>query len=70
MSIQFIKKTYVTLHVLMTDTNKVVCYPLPAVNPDNFNKNAVLDVINQLSACLQPTCSIQAVRKISGYKVR
>lgn len=70
MSVTLIKEAYVIAYLKNTsDNNKIIHYPLCRVNPDTFNNEKMLEIVDLIKPLLEDAFYIKAVKKIEKHKI-
>lgn len=50
-------------------TPTLYCWPLFRVNPDTFDSQKALAIVDKIGAILEDSFQVQAVKKVEGYKL-
>ena len=74
MAITLIKRAYVIAYLQNNESNSgsqsssVICCPLFRVNPDTFDSQKALAIVENFKSTLDSSFQVQAVKKVEGYK--
>lgn len=69
MLIELVKKAYIVAYLQEENSNRISCYPLFRVDPDTFNSEKTLKIIELLKPTLSSSYQVKAVKKVQGYKL-